>query len=36
VIAEKFDEVDLPLRPPKSDEVLVQIKAGSIDPKFRS
>jgi NADPH:quinone reductase-like Zn-dependent oxidoreductase len=29
---EKFEEVDLPLRPPKSDEVLVQIKAGSINP----
>jgi NADPH:quinone reductase len=29
---EKFEEVDLPIRPPKSDEVLVQIKAGSINP----
>jgi len=29
---EKFEEVDLPLRPPKSDEVMVQIKAGSINP----
>jgi NADPH:quinone reductase len=26
------EEVDLPIRPPKSDEVLVQIKAGSINP----
>ena len=29
---EKFEEVDLPIRPPKSDEVLVQIRAGSINP----
>ena len=29
---EKFEEVDLPIRPPQSDEVLVQIKAGSINP----
>jgi NADPH2:quinone reductase len=29
---EKFEEVDLPIRQPKSDEVLVQIKAGSINP----
>ena len=29
---EKFEEVDLPIRPPKSDEVMVQIKAGSINP----
>src|SRR6266481_4223179 len=29
---ERFEEVDLPIRPPKSDEVLVQTKAGSINP----
>ena len=29
---EKFEEADLPIRPPKSDEVLVQINAGSINP----
>lgn len=29
---EKFEEVELPIKPPKSDEVVVQIKAGSINP----
>ena len=29
---ENFEEVDLPIRPPKSDEVLVRIMAGSINP----
>ena len=29
---DRFQEIDLPIMPPKSDEVLVQIKAGSINP----
>lgn len=29
---ENFEEADLSIKPPKSDEVLVQIKAGSINP----
>ena len=29
---DRFQEIDLPITPPKSDEVLVQIKAGSINP----